>query len=80
MDEICADKYVLRDVEQWNELFNNLPQGSNINGLTKDNVKNGILVNQVPGDNYYIVTIGKEINRIDENFIKRYFIKTKDQL
>lgn len=78
MNTIYTDKYVLRNIEQWDELFNDLPQGSNINGLSKDIVKNGILVNQDSDNSYYIVTIGKEKYRMERCFIEQYFIKTQD--
>lgn len=77
MDNIYADKYVLRDVEQWNSLFVGLPQGCKINGLSTDNVNKGILVNQDSDNSYYIVTIGEEHHRIEKDFIEKYFIKSK---
>ena len=72
---IYADKYVLRNVELWDELFKDQPQDAKIEGLTKDIVKNGILVNQDSDISYYIVTLGKEKYKIKKCFIEKYFIK-----
>lgn len=79
MNNIYADKYVLRDEEQWNELFEELIQNSNIEGLTKDKVKNGILVNQDSDNDYYIVTIEGASYKIKKDLIQNFFVSQNNK-
>lgn len=73
-ENTIADKYVLRDEGRWNELFDNLPKDTKIEGISKEEVKNGILVNQATDINYYIVTIGENTNKVEKKFIEEFFM------